>query len=162
MPRGAHLRLVVAGLLTGPLLLTSCGPVEVDVPDLDGADADACAAFADDLPDTLADEDRVEIEPADAPAPAYGDPAIVVTCGVDEPEGFGPGASCEIADGARWYIPADQYGDEPREITLTSAWSRPRVRVVIPDDYWPDASAAVMAELAPLVLDLRDVGGECL
>jgi hypothetical protein len=92
----------------------------------------------------------------------YGDPPISVACGVAEPEGFGPGASCEIANDARWYIPAEQYGDEPREITLTAAWSRPRVQVVIPADYWPDATAAVMARLAPLVRDLRTVGGTCL
>ena len=68
------------------LLLTGCGgPVEVDVPDLDAADAAACEAFADDLPDTLGDEERVDVEPADAPAAAYGDPAIVVTCGVGQP-----------------------------------------------------------------------------
>ncbi|WP_188113396.1 DUF3515 family protein [Nocardioides humilatus] len=152
-----------AGLLIGLLLLTACGgPVEVDSPDLDGADADACAAFVDALPSTLADEDQVEIDPADAPAAAYGDPAIVVTCGVDGPEGFGPGSSCEIADKSRWYIPSEQYGDEPRELTLTAAWSRPRVEVVIPADYWPNATAAVMAQLAPLVRELRTVGGRCL
>ena len=65
------------------MLLTACGgPVEVDVPEVDGEDAAACEAFADGLPDTLADEERVDIEPTDAPAGAYGDPPIVVTCGV--------------------------------------------------------------------------------
>jgi hypothetical protein len=152
-----------AGILVGLLLLTACGgPVEVDSPDLDSADAAACAAFVDALPATLAGEDPVEVEPSDAPAAAYGDPPIVVTCGVDSPDGFGPGASCEIANKARWYIPEDQYGDQPTDITLTAAWSRPRVQVQIPEDYWPDATASVMAKLAPLVLELRTVGGRCL
>ena len=153
-----------AGLLAGLLLLTACGgPVEVDVPDLDAEDAHACAAFVDDLPDTLAGEKPVDIEPADAPAAAYGDPPIIVTCGVDEPDGFGLGASCEIANDVRWYIPSEQYGDEPRDLTLTAAWNEPRVEVQIPEDYWPDASPAVMASLAPAVRQhLRFTGGKCL
>ena len=109
--------------LGGLLLLAGCtGPVEIPSPDLDAADATACAGFVDDLPKTLAEQSRVDSEPADAPGAAYGDPPIVVTCGVGEPEGFGPGASCEIAEGVRWYLPTEQYGDEPRDLTLTAAW----------------------------------------
>jgi hypothetical protein len=150
--------------MAGLLLLTACGgPVEVDVPHLAADDAAACAAFADDLPDTLADEERVDVEPADAPAAAYGDPPIVVTCGVDAPADFGPGASCEVVNRTRWYIPEDEYGDRPRELTLTTAWDRPRVQVVVPADYWPNAGPAVMATLAPLVrADLRSVPGKCI
>ena len=122
-----------------------------------------CASFVEALPDELAEQDRIEADGSDeVPVAQYGYPPISVACGVAEPEGFGPGASCEIANGARWYIPAEQYGDEPREITLTAAWSRPRVQVVIPAYYWPDATAAVMARLAPLVRKLRTVGGKCL
>lgn len=150
--------------LIGLLLLSACGgPVEVDVPDLDAGDAAACAAFADALPDTLADEDRADVEPADAPAAAYGEPPIVVTCGVDEPDGFGPGASCEIANDVRWFIPSEQYGDEPRDLTLTTAWNEPRVEVRIPADYWPNATPAVTASLAEAVAEhLRFTGGKCL
>jgi len=155
---------LAAGPLIGLLLVSACGgPVEVDVPDLDADDDAACEAFVDDLPDTLADEKQVDIEPDDAPAAAYGDPPIVVTCGVDEPDGFGLGASCEIANEVRWYIPSDQYGDEPRDLTLTTAWNEPRVEVRIPADYWPDASPAVMASLARAVrANLRFTGGKCL
>ena len=146
--------------------LTACGgPDEVpfDISDLSPADAKACAAFDDALPSTLADQPRSDGDPDDdLPVTVYGDPPISVVCGVAEPDGFGPGASCEVANRSRWYIPADQYGDSPVEITLTAAWSRPRVQVVIPEDYWPSATAAVMAELAPLVRKLRTVGGRCL
>jgi len=155
-----------AGLLVGLLLLSACGEpdvVQVEVTDLVPGAITKCQAFNEALPDTLADHARNEGESADDPVATYGMPPIVVACGVAEPEGFGPGVSCEIANKARWYIPEDQYGDEPREITITAAWSRPRVRVVIPEEYWPNASAAVMASLAPLVRKhLRSVGGRCL
>lgn len=149
-----------AGLLVGLLFVsTACGgPVEVDVPDVDGEDAAACTAFADALPDTLADEERVEIEPSDAPAAAYGDPAIVVTCGVGEPEGFGPGAQCELVSGVPWYIPSEQYDDLDADLVVTSAWHAPRVQILVPADARGLESGA-MARLSPLVEEhLRETG----
>ena len=136
------------------------GPVEVDVPDLDAEDAAACEAFADALPDTLADEERVDIEPDDAPAAAYGDPAIVVTCGVDSPDGFGPGAQCELVNDVPWYIPSEQYDDLDLDLVITSAWHEPRVQVVMPADYRGNAlEAGIMAKLSPLVAEhLRETG----
>ncbi|WP_408896168.1 DUF3515 family protein [Nocardioides sp. R1-1] len=153
MPRHGRSRLwPLAALLALPLALAGCtGPVEVDVPELPDADRAACAAFAADLPDTLADEERVDIEPADAPAAAYGDPAIVVRCGVARPEGFDLTAACESADGVGYYIPDEQYDDQGLDLTLTAAGYRPRVEVSIPARYRPNAGPAAMAALAPLV-----------
>jgi hypothetical protein len=153
LPGRPHLKVKRAGLLTALLLLTACGgPVEVDVPDLDAADAAACEAFAGALPDTLADEERVDIEPSDAPAAAYGDPSIVVTCGVDRPDGFGPGAQCELVNDVPWYIPSEQYDDLDLDLVITSAWHEPRVRVVMPAALRGDGlEAGIMAKLSPLV-----------
>lgn len=150
-----------AGLPAGLLLLAACGgPVEVDVPDLEADEAAACEAFADALPDTLADEERVDIEPADAPAAAYGDPAIVVTCGADEPEGFAPGAQCELVNDVPWYIPSEQYDDPDLDLVITSAWHEPRVQVVMPAELRGNAlEAGIMAGLSPLVAEhLRETG----
>ena len=151
-----------AGLLAGLLLpMAACGgSVEVDVPDLGGEDAAACAALADALPDTLADEERVDIEPDDAPAAAYGDPAIVVTCGVDSPAGFGPGAQCEVVNDVPWYIPPEQYDDLDLDLVITAAWHLPRVQVVMPAELRGDGlEAGIMAKLSPAVADhLRETG----
>ncbi|MEV5002493.1 DUF3515 domain-containing protein [Nocardioides sp. LML1-1-1.1] len=139
-------------LLPLPLLLAACGgPVEVDVPDLSGADRAACEAFADDLPDTLAEQQRVEVEPSDAPAAAYGDPAIVVRCGVPKPDGFSLAASCETANGVGFFIPDEQTRDQDADLTITAAGYRPRVEVVVPARYRPSGGAAAMSVLAPLV-----------
>lgn len=115
----------------------------------------------DDLPSTLSDLDRVDVDPADAPGAAYGDPPIVITCGVDQPEGYGAGAPCESVGGVDWFLPADEYGDTPREIVLTSAWSRPRVEVRIPEDYWPEATAAATGVLSPVVERHLRIVGHC-
>ena len=137
--------------------LTACGPVEVDVPDVSGGDQGACEAFAADLPSTLMDEEEVEIEPADAPAAAYGDPPIVVRCGVGEPEGFGKGAQCEIANDVPWYIPPEQYDDRSLDLEITAAWHTPRVEVLVPAEH-RGREAGAMAVLAPLVQEhLREV-----
>lgn len=150
--------ITVVGLV---LLLAACGgPVEVDVPDLDADDEAACTAFADALPETLADESRVDIEPADAPAAAYGDPPIVVTCGAGEPDGFGPGAQCELVNDVPWYIPSEQYDDLELDLVITSAWHQPRVQVVVPAEQ-RGAEAGVMAKLSPLVAEHLSEAGSC-
>ncbi|MEQ6903496.1 DUF3515 family protein [Nocardioides sp. YIM 152588] len=150
-----------AGL--GVVLLAGCGgPVQIDVPDLDADDAAACAAFADDLPATLAEQERVESEPADAPGAAYGDPPIVVTCGVGEPPGFTAGSQCELVNDVGWYIPDEQYEDDSLDLTIYSAANRPRVEVLVPGEYRPNAAAAVMAALAPLVTEHTEQVSDCV
>lgn len=142
----------VAALVLACALLSGCGgPIEVDAPDVSGADLEACSAFAADLPASLAEMDRVEIEPADALAAAYGDPAIVVRCGVPVPEGFDLTASCETANGVGYFIPDEQYTDQGLDIVLTTAGYEPRVEVHVPAKYRPNAVPAAMAALAPLV-----------
>ncbi len=124
------------------------------MPDLDADDAAACEAFADALPDTLADESRVDIEPSDAPAAAYGDPPIVVTCGVGVPDEFGPGAQCLVANDVPWYVPQEQYDDLSLDLVITSAWHEPRVQAVVPAELRGNGiEAGVMAKLAPLVAE---------
>lgn len=151
-PRGR--RLVAVAGPTLALLLAACGgPVDVEVPELDAADARACAAFAADLPPTLAEQAAVAFEPSTAPAGAYGDPAIVVRCGVGVPEGFDLTSSCEIADGVGYYIPDEQYRDQALDVTVTTAGYTPRVEVLVPAEYRPNAVAAVMTALAPVVTE---------
>jgi hypothetical protein len=140
------------GLLVLAPALTACGgPVEVDVPDLSDADRAACGAFTAALPDTLAEQDRDVVEPSDAPAAAYGDPAIVVRCGVPEPAGFDLTASCETANGVGYFTPDEQLADQDLDLTITAAGYRPRVEVGIPADHRPNAGPAAMAVLAPII-----------
>ncbi len=132
------------------LLAGACGgPVEIASPTLSGSDLAACTAFVDALPATLAGEERREVEPPDALGAAYGDPAIVVTCGVDPPDGFDRlTSSCEVANGVGWYVPPEQFDDQSADVTLTTPGFRPVVQVDVPGSYRPDSPAAAIAELA--------------
>ncbi|WP_418058385.1 DUF3515 domain-containing protein [Pimelobacter simplex] len=165
MPHPRRRRLTpLPALLALPvsLALVACGgPVEVDVPKLSAADQSTCDAFLDDLPATFAEQDRVEIDPSDAPARAYGDPAIVVTCGVGKPKGFDLTSSCEQADGVGYYIPDEQYTDQEADLTLYAAGYRPRIEVAIPASYRPGAVAAAMSVLAPLVSEHLELVEPC-
>ena len=144
-------RLLLPGALAASLVLASCsGAVEVDPPSLTPAQRAACADFLRALPATLDDLEPVDVDPADAPAAAFGDPAVVVTCGVDRPEGYDAFSDCLEVDGVGWYLPQEA-GDEPVEATLTTAGYRPRVEVVVPADYWPTGVATVTVQLAEAV-----------
>ncbi len=143
--------------------LTACGgPVEIAAPDLDEADAAACEDFVDALPKTLSDQKAVEITPTDAPGKAYGDPPIVVTCGVGEPEGFDETASCEAVNGVGWFIPEEQYDDPQLDLVLTSPGTKPRVEVRVPADYRPEGGAAAMGVLSPLIAQHLEILESCV
>lgn len=133
--------------------LTGCGgPVEIESRDLPATDRAACEAFVADLPEVLADEERVEVTPADALGAAYGDPAVTVTCGVPVPEGFDQTAQCQVANGVGWYLPPEQLDSTEVDAELSAAGNRPVVQVVVPaGEGRGDTAAAAIAELAPLV-----------
>lgn len=155
------MRRTAALLLLVPLLAACGGPVDVDVPEMTDADRATCDAFTAALPATLAEQERDDVEPSDAPAAAYGDPAIVVRCGVPEPKGFDLTASCEQADGVGYFIPDEQYADQGLDLTITAAGYRPRVEVVVPAEYRPNAAPAAMAVLAPLVREHLTLVDDC-
>ncbi|WP_323793441.1 DUF3515 domain-containing protein [Nocardioides sp.] len=148
---------MVAPLVTAVplvLLLAACsgGPVSVATPDLDGSDRAACEALVADLPDTLADELPREIEPVDALGAAYGDPAIVVRCGVAVPANFNQASSsCEVANGVGWFVAPEEFIDQDADVTLTAAGYRPVVEVRVPGGYRPDGPAAAIAQLAAAI-----------
>lgn len=168
------------------LLLAGCSSAEVDpppdppvtptvvppvilptVPALDQADQSACAALIAVLPDTLAGRPRVvsAAEPSGDTTgrTSYGDPAIVVICGVGAPDGFDPTAvprdddpsPCTQVSGVGWWVPLDQL-DGDGDALLTAVTFTPRIAVLVPQAYLPEGSAAALAELAaPIKRTLR-------
>ena len=125
------------------------GAVEVERAPLSGADAEACAAFTEALPQSLLGLERRETEPGDAAAAAWGSPPVVVTCGVGPAEGFDRYSSCIVADGIGWYAPDAASEDLGSAVTLTTVTVAPRVRLEIPAEHRPPAG--LLSELAPLV-----------
>lgn len=125
------------------LLAASCsGDVPVDAPDLDGEAAEACRAFVDALPTTLGDQERRDVE---SPfAAAYGDPAIVVVCGIPRPTELM--TSCFTVEGVDWYAP-DEARDNTTDVVATTVGREPGVQLRVPAEYRPiDAEFVDIAE----------------
>jgi hypothetical protein len=147
--------LIGTALLLAAATLSACAdePVTLDSPALSSADERTCNAFLDDLPRTLADHERRKVNPASALGRAWGDPAIIVRCGVGVPDGFGAASLCEVANGVGWYVDPAVISDQGMDATLTAVGYRPLVSVTVPADYRPEGAAAAIAELAQPVKD---------
>jgi hypothetical protein len=130
-------------------LLAGCsgGPVEIDGEPPSGADLAACEALVDDLPDELGDQRLREVS-AEAYAAAWGDPALVLTCGVAEPEEFDPFSQCVEIDGVGWFVPPAQEEDPAADVLLTAVGFSPRVSLLVPAELRGGTSAAALSELA--------------
>ena len=137
-----------AGAVACLLLLAAGCTSDVDVePTRPGADAAACASLVDALPGTVSDQERRDVaDPAATTAAAWGDPAIVLRCGVGVPRSFDALSTCQITNGVAWYIPDEQITGQPVDVTMTTIGREPGVEVTIPADYFPPA--ATMVDLA--------------
>ena len=149
MPRRRPVRSNAGAVACLGLLATAgCTAGAVDVEPTDpGGDAASCERLVDALPGTVADLERREVDdPAATTAAAWGDPAIVLRCGVGEPASFDSLSSCQITNGVAWYIPDEQITGQAVDITMTTIGRDPGVEVTIPADYFPPA--ATMVDLA--------------
>jgi hypothetical protein len=143
-------------LLTATLIgtLTGCSgdPVEIGAPELDAPAAQACRDLVDDLPDTLAGKGRRDVTGDTEYGAAWGDPAIVMTCGVGEPDGFTDTATCVQVDSTGWFVPDEVLeGDESMDVTTTELNYRPRVELVVPGEYRPEGFTNSIGALAKLI-----------
>jgi hypothetical protein len=136
-------------------------PVTLDSPTLSATDQQACHEFLDALPRSLADHEQRKVNPAAALGRAWGDPPIVVRCGVPVPEGFDATSLCEVANGVGWYVDPAVIADQGMDATLTAVEYRPLVSVTIPADYRPEGAAAAIADLAQPVKDHLRLGRKC-
>ena len=113
---------------------TTAGPraelpvLPVPVPDPTPEAEAACPALMADLPLELAGEPSRRVDSDTLFAYAWGDPATVLVCGVDRPEGFTVGAGLIQINGVQWYVDT---GDP--EVTVWTAVDRPvYVEVQVP------------------------------
>lgn len=136
------------------------GPVAVDEPEPRGAERRTCAALLEALPDRVDDEDRREVEPSDAPAAAWGDPPIVLRCGVSMPAAFDETATCQVTNGVGWFIPDEQWTSSPTEVTMTTIGRDVNVEVRLPDENWPPANT--MVDLAEAINERTRVLDPCV
>ncbi len=138
------------------LLAAGCsdGPPEIDAPDLSAAEAATCRGFVDALPDRLAGHDRVDATGDTEYGVAWGDPAIVLTCGVDAVD-LTDVPPCTVVNGVGWVVQ-----ESDGRTILTADGYRPRVQVVVPDDY--EQPAGLVTGLAGLVKRDLELADRCL
>jgi len=115
---------------TALLLPAGCSDtVSVNAPPLTGADARGCRALLKALPDSIADQPRRKVADEGGYGAAWGDPPIVLRCGVPKPRGLDAFATCQVVNGVGWFIPEAQSQGDPVDITMTTVGRRQNVEV---------------------------------
>jgi hypothetical protein len=143
------------------LSLAGCsgGPVEVEVPDT--AVAAACGELLEDLPAELAGLAAREVTPSDAPAAAWGDPAVVLTCGAEEPDELDRFSSCLVVGKVGWFVPPSQEEDLDADVVLSAVGRDPLVSLLVPAEHRGTTSATALTEIAPALTDHLEPTGRC-
>jgi hypothetical protein len=103
----------------------------------------ACATLVAALPDVVADAVRREVQPESAAVAAWGQPPVILRCGVEQPSAD-PGVAVLDVDGVGWVPVAGDGGT-----FFTTVDRSPRIEVAVPDDYAPEAE--VLVDLAPAI-----------
>lgn len=120
----------------------------------------ACRALVAALPRKVDDQSRRAVTGSPYAA-AWGDPAIVLRCGVGRPAGYTRTAGCETVDGIDWYIPADEIGDDRATVLITLLKRTPRVELRVPATYRPEGPGNALVDLARVVRARTTVHGHC-
>jgi Protein of unknown function (DUF3515) len=137
------------------------GAVEIGAQTPAADDQDACRTLLDALPDQVADQPVRPVEPEDGWGAAWGDPAIVLTCGGPPPEGFRRTSSCTTVNGVDWFVPDEQLETtEATDLTMTTVHREQFVEVRMPAEYWPPA--ATLADLSASVSRSIEATGACV
>ena len=110
-----------------------------------GLAAISCAGLLSQLPNKLQGHDRRAIEPADAFAAAWGNPSIVLRCGVAKPATLVPTSQVLSVNGIDW-LP-EQLSNGYRFTTSGRAYY---IEVTVPSDYAPEAG--VLTAIADPIL----------
>jgi len=138
----------------------STAPVAIDDPDLSDQDRAACEAFVAALPDDLVEQEAAETEPDDALGAAWGDPPIVVRCGVPMPDDFNRASPCEEVNGVGWFVRPEEFQDSGKDLAMFTIGFEPAVELDIPAEHRvePATVADALSVLsAPVKTHLRRV-----
>ncbi len=131
---------LAAAVAAALLLVAGCGsgPVEVRVPQPQPRAARACARLHERLPETLEGQPRRETRPPSRLVTAWGDPPIVVRCGVREPAALRRSSLLTAVNGVEWFAETER---SPRRFTAVHRAAR--VQLLLPGEYGPPAGFLV-------------------
>jgi hypothetical protein len=102
------------------------------------------------LPHTVDDADRRDVTPDSPYVAAWGDPAIILRCGVARPPALAPTSELVTVNGVDWLPEPEDAG-----YRFTTTGREAYVEAWVPNDYAPevnplvDLAAAVTAAVAP-------------
>jgi len=129
-------------LAASVILLSGCSrddAVMVSTPGgLDSTAAHACQDLADRLPASVVDAPARKTDPVSPLVRAWGDPAIVLTCGVGTPGALTSTSQLYKINDVTW-LP-EEIGDATRFTTIGRTTN---VQVVVPNHYSPAGSALI-------------------
>jgi hypothetical protein len=108
------------------------------------------------LPATVMGQGSRPVSPDDALAAAWGDPAIVLRCGVPPPASLKPTSRCDVVDGVGWFSRQEQ----DQDWIFTTIGRTTSVELRVPTDYTPAADALI--DVAGAVKDELPVSKPCL
>ena len=142
------------------LVLVAAGCGTVDVPDtsISASERKACTSLVAALPDQVADQSGRETSGNPLGA-AWGDPAIVLRCGVGTPVDYDKFAACEIVNGLDWFVPESTIEDQDADVVMTTVGRTPAVEVTVPASYRPPN--AVMVDVGPAIKQHTQVTRRC-
>jgi len=152
-----HRRPAVAAIVLSLGALAGCastpdygGPVTVPLFTPAAGAAEACPGLIADLPATLGENTQRETT-GSAYGAAWGNPAIVLRCGVPEPKDFDPYAACQTVNGVDWFVESNTDEAATRgSVKVTTVYRKPAVQITIPARY-AQGPAIVMSGLTTSV-----------
>ncbi|GAA2760434.1 DUF3515 domain-containing protein [Actinopolymorpha rutila] len=122
------------------LLAAGCGEptVRVEPPHPTGAAAAVCQALSSALPTKVLDGSARVVQPSTPYAAAWGDPPILLRCGVDRPAKLRASSECLMIDGVGWFSERATRG-----YIFTTVGRDAYVEVSVPSAYQPPSNALV-------------------
>lgn len=147
-------RVLLAAAFAAALVTAGCGSgLSVDAYPTEPGTAVNCKGLFADVPLTVGGQDGRRVK--DKNASAWGDPPIILRCGVEKPEDLGPAARCDIVADIGWFTESTSDG-----YLFTTIGRDYHVSVEVPHEYEPEADA--LADLADSIARHDPVRTPCV
>jgi len=144
VPRRTHLTLATIAAV-GSTSACGFGAVEVEPHTLSPGTEEICAQLSADVPDVVSDAVRRNVQDEPDGIVAWGEPPVVLRCGVGLPPEYEPAAVLTEFNGVAW-LPIEGTGGA----FFATVDRDPIVEVAVPDAYEP---AVVLGDLTRPILD---------
>lgn len=136
-------------LVLAALLLAGCSNAEIPSSQPPAADEQACRSLVESLPLSLDDHENTGRSEY---AAAWGDPRIVLKCGVPAPSAYEKTSEMVVINEVAWF------GEEqPNGYIFTAVGRGPLVEVTVPDTHAPEVNPLV--DLADVMKQQTEVTG---